>query len=482
MVRLSPEAVRAFGGRFLIALALSTLVTTAAVAGVNNEIDSRLTKIHRIHLIVAKPPPAGENFLIIGSDSRQFVDTPEDIAAFGKETGKNSDTLMVAHVEPGARRTLVVSFPRDLMVDVPGLSGKNRINAAYGTGGPQAVIEMLHQDFDIDIHHYVEVDFKSFQDVVDAIGAVKVYVPGHVRDVETGLDIAGGAGCYALDGGRALQYVRSRTMEIADPNGTIVDPDTGDRWRLLDVRADLDRIPRQQAFIRKLAAVAIDKSLSDPFTAVEIADNVLGDIKADQTLSRGDVNSLIGAFRTVDVNDSSAIQFETIPTAPDPSNPNATLVLGDGAQVMIDRLRTFGDNTPPTPSVLPAQVKVEVRDSTGKGIARDTLTKLVQLGFQSGGYRDVVKGAILSEIRYPPDHLAAAKTVLSYIPGASLVKDAGVSDGVVVVLGSIFPGITVDPTATTLPPIPVQPAPAATDTTAPRATTTTTLPASQECS
>jgi LCP family protein required for cell wall assembly len=482
MLRLSPEAVRAFGGRFLIALALSTLVTTAAVAGVNNEIDSRLTKIHRIHLIVAKPPPAGENFLIIGSDSRQFVDTPEDIAAFGKETGRNSDTLMVAHVEPGARRTLVVSFPRDLMVEVPGLPGKNRINAAYGTGGPQSVIDMLHQDFDIDIHHYVEVDFKSFQDVVDAIGAVKVYMPGHVRDVETGLDISGGPGCYALDGGRALQYVRSRTMQIADPNGPIVDPDTGDRWRLLDVRADLDRIPRQQAFIRKLAAVAIDKSLSDPFTALEIADNVLGDIKADQTLSRGDVNSLIDAFRTVDINDSSAIQFETIPTAPDPNNPNATLVLGDGAQAMIDRLRTFGENTPPAPSVLPAQVKVEVRDATGKGIAQDTLTKFVQLGFQSGGYRDVGKGAILSEIHYPPDHLAAAKAVLSYIPGASLVKDAGVGDGVVVVLGAIFPGITVDPTATTLPPIPVQPAPAGADTTAPRATTTTTLPASQECS
>jgi hypothetical protein len=72
--------------------------------------------------------------------------------------------------------------------------------------------------------------------------------------------------------------------------------------------------------------------------------------------------------------------------------------------------------------------------------------------------------------------------VLSYIPGASLVKDAGVGDGVVVVLGAIFPGITVDPTATTLPPVPVQSAPSAADTTAPRATTTTTLPASQECS
>ena len=42
------------------------------------------------------------------------------------------------------------------------------------------------------------------------------------------------------------------------------------------MRADLDRIPRQQDFIRKLAGLAIGKSLSDPFLAIEISDNVLG--------------------------------------------------------------------------------------------------------------------------------------------------------------------------------------------------------------
>ena len=111
-------------------------------------------------------------------------------------------------------------------------------------------------------------------------------------------------------------------MQIPDPNGPIVDPDTGQHWRLLDVRADLDRIPRQQDFIRKLAGVAIAKSLSDPFLAIQIADNVLGDIKADQALTRDDVNALIRAFKTVDVNDQNSVRFETLPTVPDPSNPN----------------------------------------------------------------------------------------------------------------------------------------------------------------
>ena len=176
---------------------------------------------------------------------------------------------MVAHVEPGSQQTFVVSFPRDLMVDVPGESGKNRINSAYASGGPQAVIDTLKENFEIDINHYLEVDFKSFQEIVDTIGNVQVYLPGRVRDQETGLNTPYGGGCYPLDGAAALAYVRSRNLEISDPNGPIVDPDTGEHWRLLDQRADLDRIARQQAFIRKLAGLAISKSLSDPFLAVE---------------------------------------------------------------------------------------------------------------------------------------------------------------------------------------------------------------------
>lgn len=468
----SRSTVRAFGGRFLIALVLAAAVTTTAVASVNHEIDSRVKKIKRINLLVADPPAAGENFLIIGSDSRAFVDNPEEEGAFGTDTGKNSDTLMVAHVEPGARQTMVVSFPRDLLVAIRGLAGKQKINAAYGTGGPQAVIDMLNDNFDIPIHHYVEVDFKGFQDLVDAIGNVKVYFPFATRDEITGLDEL--SGCRALDGGQALAYVRMRTPEY-NING---------QWVLGDQDApDLHRIARQQDFIRKLAGIAISKSLRDPFLALDISDRVLGDIKADQNLQRSDVNSLINAFRTVDVNDPNSVQFETIPTVPDPSNPKSTLVLGDGAQEMIDQLRTFGNETPTLPSVLPLQVTVEVLDGSGKGIAQDTLNKLVQHGFQSGGYGVARTTVLVSEIHYAPDHLAAAKALIPFVAGAKLVKDPSLTKKLVLVLGQFFDGLTVDPTATTLPPAPVDTVPAATDTTAAHPpTTTTTVSASQDCS
>ena len=117
------------------------MVTTAAVARVNRGIDDRVQEIQRVaRLITAARRRQGANYLIIGSDTRAFVDNPRATrrrsASDDDTEGSNSDTLMVAHVEPGAQRRSWCRFPRDLMVDVPGLPGKNQINAAYGDRRP----------------------------------------------------------------------------------------------------------------------------------------------------------------------------------------------------------------------------------------------------------------------------------------------------------------------------------------------------------
>ncbi len=52
----------------------------------------------------------------------------------------NTDTLLLFHLDPNARRLVVLSVPRDLYVEIPG-HGQDRVNAAYawgeqdGTGG-----------------------------------------------------------------------------------------------------------------------------------------------------------------------------------------------------------------------------------------------------------------------------------------------------------------------------------------------------------
>ena len=72
---------------------------------------------------------------------------------------------MVIHVDPEQKTGFLVSFPRDLAVNVPGL-GRQKINAAFNSasgGGPQRVVDTLKQDFNVPIQHYIEVDFPSFK-------------------------------------------------------------------------------------------------------------------------------------------------------------------------------------------------------------------------------------------------------------------------------------------------------------------------------
>jgi LCP family protein required for cell wall assembly len=474
---------RGFWVRLLIAVLIVSAFMTIAVALVDRGITERVEKIRRVKLTLASPPPGGANYLIIGSDTRSFVKNAGDVNAFGDPNnpedgvdGQRSDTLMVAHVEPSAQKTFVVSFPRDLMVDVPTV-GRSRINAAYSEGGPQLVADTLKANFDIDINHYLEVDFKSFQEIVDEIGNVYVFLPGQVRDTETGLFNPYQGGCFPLDGATALAYVRSRSLEVADPNGPIVD-DNGVHWRVLDQRADLDRIQRQQSFIRKLAGIAISKALSDPFLAVSLTDNVIGYLKADQNLNRDDVNALVRAFKTVDVNDPNSVRFETLPVDPDPQNPNVTLVPPAAADAVVQQLRTFGDNTPKPPTVVPSQVTVKVKDGSGTNVAPSVVEALTGQGFHASQV-SASRNVDVTEIRYGYGQAEEAKLLLDYFPDAKLVPDATATTSVTVVLGTSFGGtITVPSTTTTAPPSTVPGAPVSTEpaTTEPTTTTVPLLP------
>src|SRR6516165_8317160 len=102
----TPKAWRAFAGRYAIALVVAMALTATGVAAVNREIDDRIQNIARVKVTVADPPPQGANYLLIGSDTRGdgVSANPIDQAAFGPDDGgANSDTMMVAHIEPGAQ-------------------------------------------------------------------------------------------------------------------------------------------------------------------------------------------------------------------------------------------------------------------------------------------------------------------------------------------------------------------------------------------
>ncbi len=444
--RRSP--LRALAGRFGIALGLSTVLMVGGVVAVNLRVDSKIDKAVRINVTTAEAPPEGANFLVIGSDTRSFVESLEDVGEFGTQSdagGQRSDTLMVWHVEPEAKRTLVVSFPRDLWVTIPGM-GEAKINGAFNEG-PDKVIETLAVNFGIEINHYVEINFKSFQQIVDAVGTVPVYFPYPAMDGFSGLLIPK-AGCNKLYGAQALQYTRARSLKYYSV--------PLDRWLNADATSDLGRIKRQQDFIRELAGIAVRKSLDNILTADKIADRIFENLTIDDALDKGDLLDLAQALRTVNPDDTSALEFQTMPSTLGTEGALSVLHLQEPeASQLAARLMAFTDQ-PAAPTVAPATVKLRVLNGTQRdGAAAATLTEFAGLGFKRGGTANDPRGVVSqTEVRYRPGKLDKGKAVLDYIdPAARLIEDKRLKGAdVAVVLGTDFEAIVVPEGVTTTTP------------------------------
>lgn len=309
-----------FVGRFTIALVVAAATMVGAVVAVNYVIDVKLNSVARVGLHTAVTSSGPLNFLLVGSDSRAFTNGNADAQQhFGTDQangGQRSDTMMVVRIDPDHHKTLVVSFPRDMWVNVPG-QGHTKINSAYNNG-PQKVIDTLKADYNISINHFIRVDFVSFQGVVNAIGTVPVYVPYQARDDLTGL-YQPSPGCKLLNGADALAYVRSRDLQYYSPSKR--------RWLPADAVPDLNRIARQQQFIKQLAGIAVQKSLRDPLVGNQILSRVLENLTLDKGLSKDDVLTLVDAFRTVNPKDTGHVQFATMPVSTDGPSQDGQSVL-----------------------------------------------------------------------------------------------------------------------------------------------------------
>jgi LCP family protein required for cell wall assembly len=452
------SSVRAFFGRFLIALVVGSVLMAGAVSGVNREIGQKLDRIPKINLATAPLPPEGANYLLIGADNLGGKEADElEISAFGdRSQNRNSDTMMVIHVEPRAERTLVVSFPRDLWLNVPG-HGRSKLNGAYQYG-PQAVIDTISTNFGIEIHHYLELNFLSFVGLVNDLGKVPVYVPYAAMDTDTGLDIPHG-GCVELDGEQSLQWVRTRSLKY-------LNEETG-RWVAAnEIAPDLARIARQQDFMRTLAAIAVTKSLANPFTANSVADKVVDNLKADDSFDKGSVASLIDSFRGLNTQDTSELDFQTVPTRAGKETLNGQVLdvlypQMDLAEPLLQRLKAFDTRPRPTPA--PASIRLRIVNASG----RPELGTAVRQQFEALGF--IVTEAVDSpgprvnenRVTYAQGQGDKAKLILRYVeprPNLELLATTVRNADVEIVLGRSFNGIVVpadqqstSTTATTAP-------------------------------
>ena len=148
----------------------------------------------------------GTTYLLVGSDSREGLTRKQQLRyGVGKGEGRRTDTIMLLHT--GSGPNLLMSIPRDSLVDVPG-HGTTKINAAFAYGGPKLLEQTIEQNTGIRVDDYVEIGFAGFVDVVDAVGGIQICPKSAMKDKLANLDIP--KGCQEADGKTALGYARSR--------------------------------------------------------------------------------------------------------------------------------------------------------------------------------------------------------------------------------------------------------------------------------
>ena len=186
------------------------------------------------------------NVLVLG------VDTRPDRQAMGSRT----DTIMLVQVIPKTGDVRLLSVPRDLLVEVE--PGRNdRINAAYNYGGIDETVDALENYADVPIDHYAIVDFQGFNEIIDAMGGVRVDVGEGQFPEKWHM----GEGVQKLGGRKALFYARYR--------GT--------------AGGDLDRMQRQRELVAALRSKALRWNIVKklPATMKVMNENVQTDLGFD---------------------------------------------------------------------------------------------------------------------------------------------------------------------------------------------------------
>jgi polyisoprenyl-teichoic acid--peptidoglycan teichoic acid transferase len=232
-------------------------------------------------------PPTSEPVPEVVTDPQPVLDAPESVTflLLGSDTrggaSFRTDTILVAAVRPKDGQVSLISFPRDLWVNIPTV-GMQRINTAYQfgeyggyTGGGAGLLkDTILYNFGLQIDHTAMVDFDGFRRIVDTLNGIDVPVacpytdwrlidPSYDPENENNWALyTAGPGLIHMDGDLSLWYARSRSKSN-----------------------DFDRGRRQQEVIRAIYGQALRSNtlsrlpqLYNDFSSTITTDLGLGDI------------------------------------------------------------------------------------------------------------------------------------------------------------------------------------------------------------
>lgn len=401
------------------------------------------------------------NILLIGSNSRAALNGKQ-ANAFGSSAqvgGARSDVTMIAHLVPATHTITLVSIPRDLFLPIPGSKNLNRVDAALNKG-PSELVKTIEQDLGIPIQHLVELNFDTFQQIVNALGGIHMYFPYEVKDALSGLNITH-TGCQYLNGFQALAVVRARHLQYSR---------NGIGWSY-DPLGDLSRIRRDHEFVKVLGQQVKAKGIYNPITLNSLVSAITPYLGLDNTFTLSQMITLASTYRNAN---PSTIATATLPIALENNYNYLGANYGDvvfAAQPQdATILKQYLGIT--TPSIARSTIPLTVVNGTGAyHQAGLVAAQLSALGYPISGTSNIsVQGSNLETIvRYTPGHLADAMRVQADLSGAVVMSQGNTSNGtpvevitgnnltVATVASSGTPNTTPLNTPTTATPKPTQP-------------------------
>ncbi len=432
---------------------LSVVVLASAGIGhaVVTSLDADIARVDPFKDMKNRPRAGhGMNVLLVGTDSRENISEAERRKyRLGGAPCHCTDTMMIVHISENRERASVVSLPRDSYARTPSHTDRTtgqrhgghviKLNAAYAEGGPNLTVRTVESMTHVKIDHYLEVDFTSFMKTVDVLGGVEICTPKPLKDSYTGLDLT--AGEHELNGGEALQYVRSRHA---------------------DGSSDLGRMQRQQRFMAALIARSTSSGvLLNPMKFRDITRAVLGSVRADKEFGTGELLDLGRAMRNFSPSSS---EFTTVPIG-----RMGYAVKGIGSTLLWDaakagrlfralredeplaarksegRSKGGKGGAPVRVDVAPQQIRVQVENGTRTvGLGGKVDRALAATGFRTTrmpvNARE--RGATTrTVIAYDPRWDRSARSLAAALPGSSLRVVRGQGAVLKVTVGTDYHGV-----------------------------------------
>ncbi|WP_442819217.1 LCP family protein [Streptomyces sp. NBC_01236] len=420
---------------------LSVVVLASAGIGhaVVTSLDADIARVDPFKDMKNRPRAGhGMNVLLVGTDGRDKITEAERRTyRLGGAPCHCTDTIMIVHISEDRGRASIVSLPRDSYAETPAhideTTGERhgphpvKLNAAYAEGGPNLTVRTVENMTHVKIDHYLEVDFTSFMKTVDALGGVRICTAQPLKDSYTGLDMA--AGTHDLNGGEALQYVRSRHA---------------------DGSSDLGRMQRQQRFLAALVSQATSSGvLMNPMRFRDVTRAVLGSVRADKGFGTDELLDLGRAMRNFSPSSS---EFTTVPIG-----QMGFAVKGIGSTLKWDPAKSqklfqaLRDDKPLAVhkagpralrvDVAPQQIQVQVENGTATaGLGKRVDSALAATGFRTTHRPTSAVDRTLRRtvVSYDPRWDRSAQSLAAALPGTELRAVTGQGPVLKVTAGADF--------------------------------------------